>query len=58
MIKVTKADSSKSRGSGQNALGPRKKLYAMAGLANKIFFPESESGFQTDFSRFEISNFF
>jgi hypothetical protein len=47
-----KADSSKSRGSGQNALGPREKLCAMAGLFNQIFFPGSEkSGFKTSFSR-------
>jgi hypothetical protein len=50
LIKATKAGSSKSRGGGQNAPEPREKLCAMAGLANKIFFPGSESGFKTGFS--------
>jgi hypothetical protein len=58
LIKVTKADdSSKSRGSDQNVLGPREKLCAMAGLANQIFFPGSGSVFKADFSRGEFHTF-
>jgi hypothetical protein len=47
-MEVTKANSLKSRESSQNALGPREKLRAMAGLENRIFFPEPESGYKTD----------
>jgi hypothetical protein len=41
----------------KNALGPREKLYAMAGLVNQLFFPRSESGFKTDLSRGEFHTF-
>ena len=57
MIKVAKADSSKSIGSGQGALGPREKLCAMADLVNQNFFPGSESGFKTDFSSSKFHTF-
>jgi hypothetical protein len=57
LIKVSKADSPKIRGSGQNALGPREKLCAMAGLVNQIFFPGSEIDFKTGFSRVTFHTF-